>query len=48
VETKKNKRFILDIFDPSYGAVKIDLAFKIGSIVSFTNNIPQALGFSCK
>jgi hypothetical protein len=27
--------------------VKADLVFKIGHIISYTNNIVQALGFSC-
>jgi hypothetical protein len=36
----ESKKTNLDIFDPSYGAVKADLAFKVGKIISFTNNIP--------
>lgn len=38
----KNK---IDIFDPFYGAVKIDLVFKVGKIISITKNICELLQY---
>jgi len=35
----------IDIFDPFYGAVKIDLVFSPGKIICITKNICQLLNF---
>lgn len=42
------KRGDIDIFNPCFGAIKADLAFKPGKIVGYTQNIIKTLGFSTK
>jgi hypothetical protein len=35
----------VDIFNPTYGAIKIDLVFKPGFIVGITKNVCKMLGY---
>ena len=51
VESFKNplnetKRGTVDIFDPHYGAVKADLVFNPGRIITITKNLCHLLGFT--
>ena len=43
---QNKKRNNLDIFDPCYGAIKVDLSFKPGTIISITNNLCTLLGYT--
>ncbi len=40
------KRFSVDLFDPNYGAIKVDLVFTPGKIISMSKNLCHALGFT--
>jgi len=42
----ESKRGTVDIFDPHYGAVKADLVFNHGKIVTITKNLCRTLGFT--
>jgi len=36
----------LDVFDPIYGAIRIDLIFNPGEIISITKNMSELLNFN--